>query len=77
MGDAQKMGDAERLLEGDLTGNEMDELLRRLRDDPSLRDEVTMRQLVRDAVTGLRALDDGYTLRILERLRRVAAPRRD
>jgi hypothetical protein len=64
------MTDAERLLDGDLTPQELERLLDRLRDDPTLRDEVTLRQLVRDAVTGVRALDDGYTLRILERLRR-------
>jgi hypothetical protein len=64
------MTDAERLLDGDLTPQDLERLLDRLRDDPTLRDEVTLRQLVRDAVTGVRALDDGYTLRILERLRR-------
>jgi negative regulator of sigma E activity len=63
------MDDADRLLDGELTPTELDALLHRLRHDAALRDEVTLRQLVRDAVSGVRALDDGYTLGILARLR--------
>lgn len=63
------MNDASRLLDGDLTRGELDALLQRLAHDAQLRDEVTLQQLVRDAVAGVRALDDGYTLRILARLR--------
>jgi hypothetical protein len=33
------------------------------------RDRLTLTQLVKDAVAGLEAPDDGFTLRILERLR--------
>lgn len=63
------MNDASRLLDGDLGRDELDALLQRLAHDAQLRDEVTLQQLVRDAVAGVRALDDGYTLRILARLR--------
>ena len=65
------MDDASRLLDGDLTPDELSALLERLKHDAALRDEVSAQQLVRDAVAGYRALDDGYTLRILARLRRA------
>jgi negative regulator of sigma E activity len=67
------MNDASRLLEGELTAAELTALLERLKQDASLRDDVTSQQLVRDGVAGLRALDDGYTLRIVARLRRAQA----
>ncbi len=63
------MDDVSRLLDGDLSPSELEALLARLAGDAQLRDEVTVQQLVRDAVAGVRALDDGYTLRILARLR--------
>ncbi len=63
------MNEASRLLEGDLTDTELTTLLGRLKHDAALRDEVSAQQLVRDGLAGLRALDDGYTLRILARLR--------
>ena len=62
------MDEASRLLDGDLTAEELTQLLKRLHDDAAFRDEVTAQQLVRDSLTGLRTLDDGYTLRILARL---------
>ena len=65
------MDDASRLLDGDLTPDELSALLERLKHDAALRDEVSAQQLVRDAVAGYRGLDDGYTLRILARLRRA------
>jgi negative regulator of sigma E activity len=65
------MDDASRLLDGDLTPDELSALLERLKHDAALRDEVSAQQLVRDAVAGYRALDDGYTLRIIQRLRRA------
>jgi negative regulator of sigma E activity len=68
------MNDAARLLDGDLTAAEMDATLERLRHDPELRDALTTEQLVRDAAGGLRALDRGYTLRILARLRAARGP---
>lgn len=65
------MNEASRLLDGDLTAAELTTLLERLKNDAALRDEVAVQQLVRDGLAGLRTLDDGYTLRILARLRRV------
>ncbi len=65
------MNDASRLLDGDLSAAELTTVLERLKHDAALRDEVAAQQLVRDAVAGMRTLDDGYTLRILARLRRA------
>jgi len=67
------MNDAARLLDGDLTPDELTTLLARLRTDATLRDEVATQQLLHDALAGVRSLDDGYTLRILARLRGARA----
>ena len=65
------MNEASRLLDGDLMPAELTTLLERLKHDADLRDEVAAQQLIRDGLAGLRTLDDGYTLRILARLRRA------
>lgn len=65
------MNEASRLLDGDLTAAELTTLLDRLKHDVALRDEVAAQQLIRDGLAGLRTLDDGYTLRILAKLRRA------
>ena len=65
------MNEASRLLDGDLTAAELTLLLERLKHDAALRDEVAAQQLLRDGLAGLRTLDDGYTLRILARLRQA------
>lgn len=59
-----------RFLDSDLSADECALLLERLRADPAARDLLTVTQLVRDAVAGVRALDDGYSLRILQRVAR-------
>jgi hypothetical protein len=59
-----------RFLDSDLSADECAALLERLRADPAARDLLTVTQLVRDAVAGVRALDDGYSLRILQRVAR-------
>lgn len=64
------MNEASRLLDGDLTATELITVLERLKHDAVLRDEVAVQQLVRDGLDGLRTLDDGYSLRILAKLRR-------
>jgi negative regulator of sigma E activity len=64
------MNEASRLLDGDLTAAELTTLLERLKHDAVLRDEIAVQQLVRDGLDGLRTLDDGYSLRILAKLRR-------
>ena len=69
------MNEASRLLDGDLTAAELTKLLERLKHDAVLRDEVAAQQLIRDGLAGLRTLDDGYSLRILARLRRVKIDR--
>lgn len=63
------MNEASRLLDGDMTAVELTTLLERLKHDTDLRDEVAAQQLIRDSLAGLRTLDNGYTLRILARLR--------
>ena len=65
------MNEASRILDGDLTAAELTTLLERLKHDAALRDEVALQQLVCDGLAGLRSLDDGYSLRILARLRRA------
>lgn len=67
------MNEASRLLDGDLTDAELSKLLQSLKHDAAFRDEVSAQQLIRDSLAGLRTLDDGYTLRILARLRRAPA----
>ena len=67
------MNDATRLLDGDLTAAELTTLLERLKHDAALRDELTVQQLVRDGLAGLRTPDNGYSLRILARLRQARA----
>jgi negative regulator of sigma E activity len=64
-----------RFLDSDLSAGECSALLARLATDREARDQLTVLQLVRDAVAGVRALDDGYTRRILERVRREGRPR--
>lgn len=64
-----------RFLDSDLSAAECARLLERLRADPAARDQLTVLQLVRDAAAGVRALDDGYSLRILQRLRQAKAGR--
>ena len=63
------MNEASRQLDGDLTATELTDLLERLKHDADLRDDVVVQQLVRDGLDGLRALDNGYSLRILAKLR--------
>lgn len=65
------MSEASRLLDGDLTAAELTTMLERLKHDANFRDEVSAQQLLCDGLAGLRALDDGYTLRILARLRQA------
>lgn len=67
------MKEASRLLDGELTEAELTNMLERLKHDAALRDEITVQQLVRDGVAGLRSLDAGYSLRILAALRQAQA----
>lgn len=65
------MHESSRLLDGELTATELTALLERLKHDRALRDDITAQQLVRDSLAGVRALDAGYTLRILAALERA------
>jgi negative regulator of sigma E activity len=65
------MNDAARLLDGELTATELTTMLDRLKHDAVLRDDVAAQQLIRDGLAGLRTPDDGYSLRIMARLRRA------
>lgn len=66
------MNSASRLLDGDLTDSELTKVLECLKHDAVLRDEVTVQQLVRDDLAGIRALDAGYSLRILAAVRKLS-----
>ena len=56
------------LIDGEITPDELGGALARLHADPGSRDHVTVYQLIADALAGHRALDDGFTVRILARL---------
>ncbi len=65
------MNDAARLLDGELTQNELTTMLERLKHDATLRDEISAQQMIRDGLSGLRSPDAGYTLRIVAAVRRA------
>lgn len=56
------------LLDGEVSADELGAALAQLRGEPVCRDDVTIYQMIADALAGHRALDDGYTARILARL---------
>lgn len=59
-----------RLLDGDLAAKETVEALDGLSADANERDRVTVYTLIGDVLRGNSTPDDGYTKRILERIRR-------
>ena len=56
------------MLDGEVSPDELGAALAELRATPEERDAVTVYQLIKDAVSGVRVLDDGYSVRILARL---------
>jgi negative regulator of sigma E activity len=66
-------------LDDELPPERVGALLVALQDDApgsaELRDRLTVMQLIKDAVGGVEAPDDGFTLRILARLRAERAAR--
>jgi negative regulator of sigma E activity len=56
------------LLDNDISREELTELLGVLEANSGLRDRLSVYQLVNDATAGRRALDDGYSNRIIARL---------
>lgn len=59
-----------RLLDGDLTQEETLEALDSVTSDANERDRVTVYTLIGDALRGNSTPDDGYTKRIMERIKR-------
>ena len=53
------------LLDGEVSPDELGAALAKLRAGKDERDAVTVYQLINDAMSGIRVLDDGYTVRIL------------
>ncbi|HET7158958.1 MAG TPA: RseA family anti-sigma factor [Burkholderiales bacterium] len=64
---------ASRLLDGDFAPAEVKPLLDEVSGDPALRDRYTVYALVGDILRGNSTPDDGFTLRILERMRERGA----
>ncbi|UCH47084.1 MAG: hypothetical protein JSU95_13440 [Betaproteobacteria bacterium] len=56
------------VLDGEVSPDELGSALAKLHNAREERDAVTVYQLIKDAVGGIRVLDDGYTVRILRRL---------
>jgi negative regulator of sigma E activity len=56
------------LIDGEIAPDELGATLARLHSEADARDDVTVYQLIADALAGHRALDDGFTVRILARL---------
>lgn len=65
------------LLDGHLESTEVGEVLREIEADAAQRDRYTLYGLVGDALRGNSTPDDGYTIRILKRLREEGAHMED
>ena len=64
---------ASLLLDGQLPQEELQQSLKDIAGDPAQRDRYTLYGLIGDALRGNSTPDDGFTLRILERMRRDGA----
>lgn len=62
--------DVSMLLDSQLSPEEVPAVLRAVGSDPQLRDRYTVYGLVGDALRGLSVPDDGFSVRIFNRLRR-------
>lgn len=62
--------DISRLLDGDLEGDEVRHTLADLAADPAQRDRLTRYTLVGDVLRGNSTPDDGFTIRILQRMKK-------
>jgi negative regulator of sigma E activity len=60
-----------RLLDGQLEPGNLEQVLRDLAADPVSRDRFTLYTLLGDVLRGNSTPDDGYTLRLLDRLRQA------
>jgi negative regulator of sigma E activity len=61
--------DVSRMLDGDLTGDELKTTLAAVGQDPDQRDRYTLYGLVGDVLRGNSTPDDGFSMRIFERMR--------
>jgi negative regulator of sigma E activity len=61
--------DVSRILDGDLAGDELKATLAALAEDPSQRDRYTLYGLAGDVLRGNSTPDDGFSMRIFERMR--------
>ena len=61
--------DVSRMLDGDLQGGELERALREIVADPARRDHYTIYGLVGDVLRGNSTPDDGFSIRIFERMR--------
>ena len=61
--------DVSRMLDGDLEGDELKAALTAVAEDPEQRDRYTLYGLVGDVLRGNSTPDDGFSMRIFERMR--------
>ena len=61
--------DVSRILDGDLSGDELKARLAAVAKDPEQRDRYTVYGLVGDVLRGNSTPDDGFSMRIFERMR--------
>jgi negative regulator of sigma E activity len=59
------------LMDSELDATEISPALHLLKKSPDARDQWTMMQMVGDAVRGLPVADDGFSIRIFEKLENV------
>ena len=65
--------DASRMLDGDLSGDELKRALGEVAADSAQRDRYTIYGLVGDVLRGNSTPDDGFSMRIFERMRAEGA----
>lgn len=61
--------DVSRILDGDVSGDELKRALTEVARDPAQRDRYTIYGLVGDVLRGNSTPDDGFSIRIFERMR--------
>ena len=61
--------DVSRMLDGDLAGDELKAALAAVARDPNQRDRYTLYDLTGDVLRGNSTPDDGFSIRIFERMR--------
>ena len=65
--------DVSRILDGDLTADELNATLTAVATDPVQRDRYTVYGLIGDVLRGNSTPDDGFSMRIFERMRAEGA----